>query len=398
MSKYPREQIRIAVLNLLRDICFIAPDLIVLENKLEFIANLDKRYISDLDLYVPFPYKGEITKYLKGNDWLIDINYRFGKQRSFFVKNIEAYKLKLDITFTLSLYSGEVSYGLISDEKIYEQHEGINFLNAKFAQIFIKKKASHNKKISDFKITILKELGCSESINVVDNKPHFSNVDEYFSKAFPHKLNIINRCKQYLKNSTSKNELSVCFVGLDGAGKGTYIELLEKHLKTLNLSSKTIYLGHSNYKLGVLSKMKAVTKPSKFNKLLYLILFPIELLLRKKMIKGDVVIYDRHPIFEEMIPRKSALSSYNKLISFIAPKPSLFVYLNGDTQTLWLRKKEMSISDYEVKHKNLEQYYDENKKKFTIIKIDTVDNVEAVYDSIWSKAKGIFRDFRYHKQ
>jgi thymidylate kinase len=186
----------------------------------------------------------------------------------------------------------------------------------------------------------------------------------------------------------NKANFNVCFVGLDGSGKGTYIDLLLKDYQKVKINYKLCYLGHGTQHLPLVKRIVSVKDfmesrgvAYKFMLLTYLVLLPLDLLLRRGLTKYDVVILDRHPRYEPIV-ENGIFKVYDKLINYICPKPDLVIYLTGPTKELWERKKEYSYDEYVYKKENLEKLIKKNKKQFLTIEIDTSSEIDKVYDKI----------------
>lgn len=179
----------------------------------------------------------------------------------------------------------------------------------------------------------------------------------------------------------------VTFVGLDGAGKGTYISLLKEKLVEIGIPYNSIYLGYSGYELGIIKRINYLRDSSegalyKFYCLVFLMILPFEFFKRSMQIdKRVMTITDRHPLFET-IKSTSKYTFYDKLLHFIAPKPDLVIYLTGDTITLWERKKEHPLEVYENKKQVLDDLILENFDKTNIYYVDTAKSVEDVFVEI----------------
>jgi thymidylate kinase len=187
---------------------------------------------------------------------------------------------------------------------------------------------------------------------------------------------------------SKKINFNVCFVGLDGAGKGTYIDLLLKDYKKANTNYKLCYLGHGSQHLLLVKKIVSI-KDSMTSKgmayklmlLLYFLFLPLDLLLRRGFTKYDIVISDRHPRYEPIV-ENGIFKVYDKLINHICPKPNLVIYLTGPTKALWERKKEYPYDKYVHKKENLDALIERNKNQFLTVQIDTSIGIAKVYNKI----------------
>lgn len=186
-------------------------------------------------------------------------------------------------------------------------------------------------------------------------------------------------------NNTNFN---VCFVGLDGAGKGTYIDLLIHDYRKVKKNYKLCYLGHGSHHLSLVKKivrikdsMKSRGFAYKLMLMIYLLLLPLDLLLRRGFTRHDVVILDRHPRYEPIV-EKGVFKIYDMIVCYICPDPDLVIYLSGPTKELWERKKEYSYDQYLYKKESLDTLTERYKSKFLTIEIDTSSDIAQVYDKI----------------
>ena len=53
----------------------------------------------------------------------------------------------------------------------------------------------------------------------------------------------------------ANGKINISFIGLDGSGKGTYINLLRDEFDKKNISYKYCYLGYSHFQIGILKKI-----------------------------------------------------------------------------------------------------------------------------------------------
>ena len=187
---------------------------------------------------------------------------------------------------------------------------------------------------------------------------------------------------------SKKRNFNVCFVGLDGAGKGTYIDLLLKDYKKANTNYKLCYLGHGSQHLSLVKKivsikdsMSSIGMAYKLMLLIYFVFLPLDLLLRRGFTKYDIVILDRHPRYEPIV-ENGIFKVYDKLINYICPKPNLVIYLTGPTKELWERKKEYPYDKYVHKKENLDALIERNKIQFLTVEIDTSSDISKVYNKI----------------
>jgi len=174
----------------------------------------------------------------------------------------------------------------------------------------------------------------------------------------------------------SNGKLNVSLVGIDGAGKGTYIDMLTDDLDKNSLSYKICYLGFSAYQLGILKRIARmkIRYTGYFSRkvlmIVYMSLLPFELLYRRGLGKFDVLIMDRHPLFEPFFSNRF-LSLYDKLLCLIAPTPHLILYLTGDPATIWKRKMEIPWLEFDEKSRGFDKLAIRNQRVCRIVRVLT---------------------------
>lgn len=101
-------------------------------------------------------------------------------------------------------------------------------------------------------------------------------------------------------------------------------------------------------------------------------------------IRGYIVIYDRHPLFETApLPKKSGKKKFSWLtganhwiISNLFPKPKLTIFLDAPAELLHARKKE-STPDYLDRQRT--KYLKQGEITANFIRIDATQPLEKVY-------------------
>ena len=177
----------------------------------------------------------------------------------------------------------------------------------------------------------------------------------------------------------SKNSsIVLSFMGVDGAGKTTLINLLKKKVK--KNFSKIRYIHLRPYFL-LLDTRNTVSNPHKnkeksfaiisFFKILYwLIVYRIYFIfLRFK--KRELIIFDRyaHDLSIDKIRYQFNLSQkLTKLLLNFFPEPNLWVHLEASISKIEKRKKELPRDELQKQLRNY-RYFFKNKKNY--IKINT---------------------------
>lgn len=356
---------------------------------------LDFAYESDLDLYVNKKDIGNLIIYLEDNKWKKVVSAQFKGVRFFYYKIVDGFKVKLDISTGYNFYYNHY-YFVYNGGVTKRKFDGCSFLSNKdyfFFVIFKDLKYG----ISNKRMCLLSNLakGDNELLSLIksykvgDDKVN-EVVQERFSKPVHGHYNYFNLIKLYSRRlCLTPSKPNITFVGLDGSGKGTYINLLSERLKANNFTVKNIYLGYSQYNIGLINYLveKELTSKNKIAinifRIIYLLLLPIEFTLKRGRGSYDIVIIDRHPNVEKIFNESSCLSFYDKMISTISPKIDCLIHLDGDKKVLWERKKEMPYSEYLTKSDKLTRCIN-NIKCNSKITVDTCLGVDSSFEKIWS--------------
>ena len=195
----------------------------------------------------------------------------------------------------------------------------------------------------------------------------------------------------------SKNSsIVLSFMGVDGAGKTTLINLLKKKVK--KNFSKIRYI-HLRPYFFLLDTRNTVSNPHKnkeksfaiisFFKILYwLIVYRIYFIfLRFK--KGELIIFDRyaHDLSIDKIRYQFNLSEkLTKLLLNLFPEPNLWVHLEASISKIEKRKKELPRNELQKQLRDY-RYFFKNKKNS--IKINTNYQLNKNLNLIISKIKSI---------
>jgi len=203
----------------------------------------------------------------------------------------------------------------------------------------------------------------------------------------------------------------VFFIGLDGSGKTTLINSTMLALQTgfmpiryRYMGSKvtllqrfmTLRAGSANRTFGYSSISKAHNRPIIFRWLLCFY-YIFEYLIRSfgDMIflrsQNNLVLYDRGFYDKLLNPDRSLDDLYFSLL----PKPDLVVFLTGDPEVLWERKKEFSLPKFQQmasSYGKLVSFL--GRKKIRVLSVDTTTkSPEEATDMIVKEIDNIFFDY-----
>lgn len=201
-------------------------------------------------------------------------------------------------------------------------------------------------------------------------------------------INTIKKACQKINNIFFPKGKLVAFVGPDGSGKTTFIDLSEKHFKELFNGVKRYHIRFNilpelKTGRGISSMGGKVNKDtsSKYEKrslisklaswfvvLYYTFEFFIgRLPLRKYKIKNYIVFYDRYyyDFFVQPTSRE-LIYKFRKLLLFFVKKPDIVIHLDADANIVYKRKQELSVKEIEKQNSILNKLFNNSKNVFRV--------------------------------
>ena len=393
MNLFPTEKVYSELNKVISNLRSIGIEIVILKSEREYTSY---KNISDVDIYTSVENKEVLNSQLRIMGFKKIISFRNIKIREFYSKIIGGALIKLDVSFELCCYGKNIVHIPSVDINWIRGLDNNNYLTEESASLFVLKNSVIKNRLKPCKVKfikedILKQIKNKDEINLIkaDNM-----LENYFNNGVNSKISIFHYIKRQFKK-ISRKKIKICFIGADGAGKGTYISLLQSSLKELGFQTENVYLGHSQYKMSLMYKLSSLKLTEKnkwiikYVRLAYLILFPLEIMYRKKWSEADICIYDRHTFFEPVFNGKY-LGVYNLILNFCSTKPDIFIYLHGDKKILWERKKEMDYSCFSKKCNELSKLVDKNKEVMNIISVNTTNgDINNIYGEVWN----IIHDF-----
>lgn len=188
----------------------------------------------------------------------------------------------------------------------------------------------------------------------------------------------------------SKQPIIISFIGLDGAGKSTYVSRVGAQLAARGQRVDCVYLGYGEHQSGLMrwvvswrrSHTRSVLRP--FMVLAYLGLLPWEFAVRVRGHRGDVLLTDRHPLYEPV--SESTLGTVlTRILVAIAPTPDIVFFLSGTPEVLWARKHESTLAEYLERAQRLERTVRSRAARLRTIDVDTTSDLDGVVRKLMSE-------------
>lgn len=351
------------------------------------LHHIDKIYSTNDDIdFIVGCSKLDMLKFVKKfvkknnafliNHYMIDIDiYRFD---IFYLNNNLLEKIELDCACN-SVGDDLLS---INSKKLIHSRIIVDIDNIKFYKVsnndeieyYIKKKTYKNSNILTY-LDYFKSLDSKiTEKEIMEKYTHWSN---YF-KSFLYKTKTLKNKIYLLTNRLfHKQSLSISFLGPDGAGKSTIIDLINKY---------PLYINNYYFHLKPILQKKTsikdemITDPHKYNtysksksylKLLYFIYQYNKgwfTNISKLRIKSSLIIFDRY--FDDLIVdnkryRYGGSKNIAKLARLFIPKPDIYFILTADADIIYERKQEVSFEELQrqiLEYKSLA----DNKRYFNI--------------------------------
>ena len=191
---------------------------------------------------------------------------------------------------------------------------------------------------------------------------------------------------------SQNSSIIVSFMGVDGSGKSTLIELLRKKLK--NKFRKIKYI-HLRPYLILLDKSTVQANPHKSKKtwpillnffriLYWLIIYRFFFYLFGNN-SNQLIIFDRYAHDLMIDPIRYKFNLPNRITKFILnlfPNPSLWIVLNAPIKVLEKRKKELPTKELK---KQIRSYLNFAKQRKNSIVVNTNNSVQSCLSLIIKK-------------
>lgn len=161
----------------------------------------------------------------------------------------------------------------------------------------------------------------------------------------------MNPLKKY-KNSVGK---FIVLIGVDGAGKSSAIEYLEKNSELIQMGLKSIYFGNNRFWIPGLDALSRAGKANIIAKVLFYVLSRIDRQLRLILVlifngMGITVIGDRYFYDDEILVdlnnRNKNITRYLKWVLSPKPfiRPDVIIYLKVSPEIAYRRKQDYEFA------------------------------------------------------
>lgn len=324
----------------------------------------------DVDLQVDAGALGAATAFLRREGWREDFDPRFRRSRRYFSLVRGGRKSKLDLTTRFAVYADRVCWEYRAPATTQEGPDGAPYLSAAVGADFLAMK-------------VWVKGGAGPGRGSPPPAPPSVFVPVPAGGWSP--WGWLRGPARGLRPATGR--LVVALVGLDGAGKGTYGDLLAAELEARGFGVGRRYLGFASFRLPFVrwvirgrDRQAGGARRALWHAA-YLSLLPAEFLARRGRGLYDVLLLDRHPAYEPAFPSPRP-SSLGRFLATLTPRPHMVVYLTGDAGALWSRKREMDEASFRSKGAILDALVRERASGVPTVMVDTGEGVEGAFGRI----------------
>ncbi|ADI00520.1 nucleoside/nucleotide kinase family protein [Salisediminibacterium selenitireducens] len=364
----------------------------------------------DIDLYVPIENKDEFLKVMAELGWYKRKEPAIQKYKCFYYYLDSDKVIYLDVKYKLYFMDKDKQTFIYSKsyQNIYKNIKRTEFsawrpsgpdaLHLYLGHLFYEKKVIKDKHIERLKEYLekyhleLSEREKKELEHVLIILREKNGFDEPTTSYIQRWFKYLKNENQHLRKRSFSYGYKVLVLGTDGTGKSSLIKNIRKEIP---VKTKSIYLGtgEDGWELKQVKKMNKNFQGPILGRLLKTIILPIEFCLRvirgKVNAKYKLILIDRFPGWA--IISKNKLRNY--IYKIILPKPDLVIFLHGDPQILFERKKERSvesISKDTLKFKSVAHRVCNNVLEINTTELNERETTKVVIDYIVKEKK-----FRY---
>lgn len=379
-------------------------DYIILGNKKNFLDKI----LTDIDIYINFHNKQNlekiISKFLEKNKILLSnvIRHEHNSYNyTFAFKNKNEYDFfSIDICNDYVVNSRKLlSFSKKNSKSIIINNLKINFLSDDYMFYYILLKRIVKDDLNKENTSFLKKIFLKNKKKIINGEIFSSKVKIYLKFFFEKnklgsknlskliKTNYINKKKKnypgeisrFIDRIFNKTGMHVVFLGTDGAGKSSLINLLQEKFEK-DVSPFWFTEKYHLYSSSVEKKNK-IAEPYKkpvYGKILSLVkiifLYFAFLIFNFKNIfikirKSYLLINDRY--FDDVFidPSRYRVNGYQilvKIFLFLLPRPDLYFLIKASNKNIISRKKELTIKQINYNQKKYKNYAKLEKNVFVI--------------------------------
>ncbi len=381
----------------------------------------------DIDIYVKKEDRKKLKKILLDNNWKISkINTtRYPHEQYNILVDNRIYKLDIvyGIYYTTSLKHFKYENKILQGTR---KREDINIPNTITALILfclhilydkgilteknkVRLKSMYNDYLESNKDTIyltniftdyfenIIQQMCKDTIENTNYKiktyiKYINNLNLLKSNIFRNIFcNFFTKIRKIIKKIWRRlSKKSICIIGVDGTGKTTTIENIQKIL-----TDKAIvqYMGYKNFKTKKAKRYFSSNKKGFVHQLRIFFILYYEMLYRyfECRFSNKIVLFDRY--VDEIFINRNKFSKlvYKILFKYMFPRPKIIYYLYCSSESSLSRKDDIEDKD---KFKLMKKRFDKellNNKKCKCINTDIKNEDEVLYEIIYDLNESIIK-------
>ena len=361
--------------------------------------------LNEIDMFVPLNYKERFLNCLKELHWIKRIEPAIHKNHNYYANFNGNSIIWLDVKYQPNFayrnyeYEYKDSNKIIDTKKENNNHvyrpSGVHAIVLYSAHIAFNERGviekRHYEKLKSYLKDYKEEISFKDDCLLIKSISDVLDCKEMLIVDNLRKL-IINRF--YKKNNNlnrkrvSGNGIGyfVVFLGPDGSGKTTLIEMIDKNMP---VKTSEVYLGEKYYYFNFVDKLNKCESNMAFinvlSRYMYMYLFlPIDIRFRiwrvSRTGRYRVILADRLPGFPFVT--KSKLLKY--IYRLVIPRLDLLVLLDGDASVFNSRKQEVGVKKVREDSEKFRKVKHEINANDELVIDTTESNIEDSYNKIVS--------------
>lgn len=235
----------------------------------------------------------------------------------------------------------------------------------------------------------ISELINNSKYNELNKKQRVIRSKLILKHPFKYTYSSIKKILEKVSNIFNPKGKMVAFIGPDGSGKTTFINLAQEHFEKLYNGVKKYHIkfnilpelktgrGISSMK-GVVNKTSEsstkinrsfISKLASWFVVLYYTLefFIGRIPLRKYKIKNYIILYDRYYYdFFVQPTSRNLIYKFRKILLLFVKKPDIIIHLDADADSVYSRKQELSMKEIEIQNTILKDLFKGCKNAYSV--------------------------------